>query len=74
MQSFFSIFFDFFQIFFLKLINFQIHITRKLLIFYGQYITEICVEFKFIQLLKLQYDNILKFYSSSIHFFVTKNF
>ena len=36
---------------FIQIINFQIHITRKLLIFDGQYINEICVEIKFIHLL-----------------------
>ena len=74
MELVFSIFFDFFQFVFLKIINFQIIITRKLLIFDGDCINEISVEWKFIQLLLLHYDDILKFSPSSIHFFSTKNF
>jgi len=58
---------------FIQIINFQIHITRKLLIFDGQYITEICVESKFIQLLLLHYNNILKFSSLIMYFTERKN-
>ena len=66
--------FDGSKIFFLEIFNFQIHITWKLLIFDGKCINEIFVESKFIKLLLLHYDDILKFSSSSIHFFVTKNY
>ena len=66
-------FFRFFPIFFSKNLNFQIDITRKLSIFDKQCINEICCEYKFIQLLLLHYDDILKFFSSIMYFTERKN-